>query len=198
MSKNKVRSSKRKPRSATPRLYRVFPWLEKVATEQPGHALFVPAVQGAGRIDNPDRYGVLYAADSPAGAVAESFGNHSAWTPELFRIPALPGARRALATLGSEHVAVVDLDDARTLLDRALRPSDVVTLDRPRTQAWSLAVFKENKWDGIRWWSRHDPDRGSFGLWNLANLSVVEVVALDLDHPAVIDAAQSLRRLIER
>ena len=160
-----------------------------------GEAEFLEAAIGE------DVMAVELGAHSPVKnhhSVAESFGNHAVWTPDLFRIPALSDARRALATLDSEPVTVVDLDDARTLLQRNLRPSDVVTRDRARTQAWSLAVFEENKWDGIRWWSRHDPDRGSYGLWNLANLSVLEVDPLDLDHPAVIDAARALNRSIER
>jgi hypothetical protein len=41
----------------------------------PRHALYVSPRQTAGRLDNPDRYPVLYAAENPVAAVAEAFGS---------------------------------------------------------------------------------------------------------------------------
>ena len=123
---------------------------------------------------------MLYASDSPVGAVAEAFGNHAVWTPDLFRVPAFPDARRALASYEAHPLKVLDLDDARCLLERELRPSDVLTRDRDRTQRWSLAVFREHKWNGIRWWSLQDPDRGVVSplerLEGLASAALAAVV----------------------
>lgn len=190
---------RRAPRSESRpgRLYRVFPWLEDAPRGAAGHPLHVPTVQGAGRIDNPESYAVLYASDSAVGAVAEAFGNHATWTEELFLVPSLPGARRALATYAADRVTILDLDDASALLERGLKPSEVVTRDRARTRRWALEVFRERRWDGIRWWSFHDPDRGSCGLWRTVGLTVLEVAALTLDAPPVIEAATLLHRVLE-
>jgi hypothetical protein len=178
-------------------LYRVFPWVEAAAIGQAGHALHLPPVQGAGRIDNPGNYRVLYLSDSAIGAVAEAFGNHAVWTAGLFDVPALPAARRSLAAYEAEGIEILDLDDARSLLDRDLRPSDVVTRDRERTRRWSLAVYRERRWEGIRWSSLQDPDRGAFGLWKVDRLEVVGVTPLRIDHPVVTDAARLIHRRIE-
>jgi hypothetical protein len=191
---------KRKARSRSvlaPRLYRVFPWLDQAAAGQPGHPLYRPRVQGAGRVDNPENYRVLYASDSPIGAIAEAFGNHSVWTEDLFIIPSLPGALRALATFEARRVKTLNLDDAQALLDRGLRPSDVVTRDRSRSRSWALLVFGERKWDGVRWWSHQDPDRGAYGLWRTSDLRVLDITFLDIEHSAVTEAAASLNRWIE-
>jgi hypothetical protein len=53
-------------------LYRVFPFHPDSSADKPGGALYVPP-QGAGRIDNPDLYTVLYLSDAPVGAIAEAF-----------------------------------------------------------------------------------------------------------------------------
>jgi hypothetical protein len=179
------------------RLYRVFPWVEKAGRAQTGHPLHIPPVQGAGRIDNPGDYRVLYVSDSPVGAVAEAFGNHAVWTSDLFRVPALPDARRALAAYQTDRVEVLDLDDARSLLDRELRPSDVVTRDRERTRRWSLAIYRERKWAGIRWCSLQDPDRGAYGLWKISALTVLDVISLDINHAVVTETARLMNRRIE-
>lgn len=179
------------------RLYRVFPWVEGIVRGQPGHPLYLPPVQGAGRIDNPEHYRVLYVSDSPVGAVAEAFGNHAVWTRDLFRVPALPDARRAVATYEADGVEVLDLDNARSLLDRELRPSDVVTRDRDRTRRWLLAIYLERRWSGARWWSFQDPDRGAYGLWAIEHLEVRDVTPLAIDHDLVTDAARMLNRSIE-
>lgn len=168
------------------RLYRVFPWLEGARSGEPGHPLYVAHPQGQGRIDNPEHYLTLYLSDQPEGAIGEAFGNHAMWTPDLLQGPALlPGSRRALATFETD-ARVLDLDDPQVLLDRNLRPSAVVTRDRERTQRWAMEVYREGAWDGIRWWSFHDPAWGAFGLWNLDPIAVVEVVALG-DHVSLVE-----------
>ncbi len=176
-------------------MYRVFPWAETAPRASPGHPLFVPAPQGAGRLDNPDHYRVLYLSDSPAGAVAEAFGEFGTWSSALFRgLPGLAGSRRALATYELEGAAVVDLDDAQNLLDRKLRPSQVVTRNRAVTRRWALHVFLEKRWAGVRWWSYYEPDWGSFGLWEVSRLTAADVVRLAPTHDAVQEAGRVLRR----
>lgn len=177
------------------RFYRVFPWVQGTRAGDRGHALHVPPVQGAGRVDNPERYRVLYVSDSPVGAVAEAFGNHGIWTDHLFSgRPELPGSRTALAEIEARALRTLDLDDPRALLDRRLRPSSVVTRSRATTQAWALRVFEEKRWGAVRWWSHYDPSWGSFGIWDVRRLRARSVAGLDRDHPAIREAAAVLAR----
>ncbi len=179
----------------TSRLYRVFPWLENARPEEPGHPLHASPRQGAGRVDNPERYSVLYASDSPAGAVAEAFASHATWTPWLLGgRPDMPGSLRALATFDAAEIEALDLDDARRLVERKLRPSSIVARDRATTQAWALRIHDEGRWSGVRWWSYWDSRWGSFGLWDFRRLGVVDVTPLSRGHPALREAAESLSR----
>jgi len=191
-----------KSRAPTPdqrRLYRVCPYLGNAKDGEPGHPLHVPSPQGAGRLDNPEYYRVLYVSDHATGAVAEVFGNHGLWTPSLLvGPPALPGSVRALVTYGRPTGQVLDLDNARALLARRLRPSEVVSRDRATTQRWALAAFQERRWVGVRWWSYYEPRWGSLGLWNQTGLRVLAVDALSFEHPAVAEASAVLARPIVR
>ena len=179
----------------TPSLYRVFPWVAGARKGDAGHPLHRASPQGAGRVDNPEHYRVLYASDAAAGAVAEAFGNHAIWTPMLLGgRPDLPGSVRALATFDAARVEALDLDDARRLVERALRPSEVVSRDRAATQKWALRIHQEKKWAGTRWWSRYDSRWGSFGLWDLAKLKLLDVAPLTHEHPALVEASAALSR----
>ncbi len=172
----------------------MFPWVAAARPGDPGHPLSVPSIQGAGRLDNPKHYRVLYASGAPSGAVAETFGNRAVWTEDLFAgRPDLPGSRAALATCELEGT-VLDLDDARQLVERDLRPSEVVSRNRHATQAWALRVFREAGWAGIRWWSAWDPSWSSVGLWDLTRLSLVDVTPLARDHLSVREAMAVLLR----
>jgi len=176
-------------------LYRAFPWLSSARPGEPGHPLYVPSPQGAGRADNPEHYLSLYLSSAPAGAVAEAFGNFPSWTPNIFVRPELPGLVRALGTYQlSEDARICDLDDAPTLGRLGLRPSDVVTRQKEITQRWALRIFREGQWIGFRWWSYYDPRWYSYALWERSRLSVERVEPLALDHPAVVEAADVLRR----
>lgn len=176
------------------RLYRVLPWLPGALAGDPGHPLYVPRPQGAGRIDNPEAYLVLYASDSPAGAVAEAFGNHAVWTEHLLVGRGdIPRSRTALAAYETD-APILDLDDPAVLHARGLRPSRIVTGDRTCTQRWALDLFREGRWVGVRWWSYFDPDWGSHGVWDPACLAPAEVVPLTADHPALVEALRVLHR----
>lgn len=138
---------------------------------------------------------MLYLSSAPAGAVAEVFATLASWTPAMFESPAGRGARRAL---GQYHLAdrakILDLDDAEALLALGVRPSEVVSPDREVTQRWARSVVAAQRWDGVRWWSWHDSRWYSYGMWDRSDLSVTSVEPLALDHPAVVEAAQVLRR----
>lgn len=176
-------------------LHRVFPHVANTAIGEPGHALHVPVPQGAGRVDNPARYEVLYVSSAAAGAVAEAFGNLSVWTPRMFEVPAPRGGRRALAAFAlPDDAPILDLDDPAALASLGLRPSDIVTRDRQVTQGWSLRAFERHEWIGLRWWSYYDARWYSYGLWDRRRLRLDNVETLSLEHPAVVEAAEVLRR----
>lgn len=180
-------------------LYRVLPYLAAARRGAPGHPMYVPPAAGSGRVDNPGLYDILYLGDSAPGAIAEAFGWASVWSSALLRgTPSLPGSVRALAryALDDALAAVCDLDDAARLVELALRPSQVVTRERAVTQAWAATIYHRGEFAGVRWWSYYDPRWGSFGLWDVTALSLVDVVVLDdLDHPDIAEAADVLSRV---
>lgn len=176
-------------------LYRVFPWIEGEAEDRPGGPLFVSPMQGSGRVDNPEHYLVLYAADAPAAAVAEAFGNLHIWSAGMLVGPrSLPDSTRALATYAAEP-AILDLDDPRMLVERDLRPSRVVTRSRAVTQAWALRIYQERLWAGASWWSFYNSDWSSFGIWDRSNLEVVRVERMTATHPSLEEARRVLNRM---
>lgn len=178
-------------------LYRVFAWLRTAAEGEPGHALYVPELQGAGRADNVGRYRALYVSSAAAGAIAEAFGNLKVWTPRMLLRPDLPGSVRSLgAYVVSDDPAIFDLDDAQALATLGLRPSQVVTRDREVTQRWALAIYEQRRWIGVRWWSYYDPRWYSYAFWELAALTpqLNAIQPLTIDHPALVEACEVLRR----
>ncbi len=178
------------------RLYRVLPWVEKARVGQPGHPLYVPDRQVAGRLDNPARYSVLYIADTPEAAIAEAFGSFSIWSPALLKgPPTLPGAIIALIEyLVSDDEPILNLDEGQALVDWELRPSRVVTRDRAVTQAWALRIYQSGRFAGIRWWSYYNPEWGAFGLWDLARVAPERVVPLIEDSDVLQRARATLMR----
>jgi hypothetical protein len=177
------------------KLFRVCPHDPSAPRGTPGHPLFVPAIQGAGRLDNADLYEVLYVADAPEAAVAERFGNLAVWTDAMLAPPrSLSRGAMSLVEYDAEKVRVQDLDDASELVRLSLRPSEVVTRDRARTQRWAAGIWRENRWDGIRWWSYYASHWGSFGLWTHSKLRVSSVTPLSRSHPAVVAAGATVVR----
>lgn len=174
-------------------LYRVFPYIPGAPPGAPGHPLYVNPDQGQGRWDNPTRYLAMYAAATPSGAVGETFAGLSEWNAAMLPFPSLPGSVRGLGTyvIDEEQHPVLDLDSAKVLLKRGLRPTDVVIRNRPRTQQIARDAFNENAWSGLSWWSMHRPQWGLFVYWNLDTVQVERVEALP-GHAAVSDAARLL------
>lgn len=139
----------------------------------------------------------MYCADTEAGACAEVFNRgkyRRRWTPEMLRgLPGQPQMVRAIATyeIGKAE-SICDFDDPGELAARSLRPSDVITRDRERSQAWALRLFQEKRWAGVRWWSYHDARWASFGLWDRRSIGVSRVAALTIEYPALAEAARVL------
>lgn len=159
--------------------------------------MFIHPDQGLGRWDNPDRYGAMYVAASPSGAIGESFAHLSTWSRAMLPFPAIPGATRALGVyrIDEEAHPLLSFDDPRALLDRALRPTDVIIRNRPRTQQIARDVSEEGRWSGLTWWSMHRPQWTLHLLWDLEDISVEDVQPLP-GHPAVRDAGQLLARTL--
>lgn len=177
-------------------LYRVFPYLDSAKPGEPGHPRYVHPAQGKGRWDNASAYLAWYLASERTSAVAEVFANLTNWRDAMFPFPQIAGARRALGVYRlPDDLPYVDLDDPQILVDRGMRPSQVIERNRPYTQGKALEIFNEKRWNGIRWWSFHRPESRVWCLWEID--PVCETVeALDLSHVAVRDAAAALAKLL--
>lgn len=175
-------------------LYRVFPWDKGAAPTEPGGALFVSS-SNVGRVSNPSLYSELYAVEQPECAIAEGFGRLEEWRPEDF-VHAL-GNPYALASYDlADATPIFDLDDIASLKRIAIaKPSDVVSRNRDVTQRWARSIFALQSYHGCKWWSYYYPSWVVFALWDLSGLSVrPDHVVLNLDHPAVVNAATTIVR----
>lgn len=183
-------------------VHRIAPHLPGARLGEPGHPGYLHRPQRGGRIDHPD-HDVWYLVTSAEGSVGEVFGDLPTWSEEMFSFPLLPGSRRALGTYRlPDHLRVLDLDDPAALVERSLRPAQVVARDLAVTQGWGHRAWDERdphqtshrRWQVISWWSFHRPS------WTVLASRVepapVRVEELTLDHPAVRDAARALGRLL--
>ena len=84
----------------------------------------------------------------------------------MFDFPLLPGSRRALGVYRlPDTLRVLDLDDPAELLERSLRPTQIVTRNLSVTQAWGSRIWNERdphdstrrRWQAVQWWSYHRP-----------------------------------------
>lgn len=183
--------------------YRVIPHLPGARAGRPGHPLYEHRPQRGGRIDHPD-YHVWYLSRLAEAACGESFGNLARWEPSMLEFPQLPGAHRALGTFAlPDDLRVLDLDDPARLVRLGLRPTQVVTRNLTVTQTWGHRIWSEtdphtgdHAWHAVSWWSCHHPVWTVLASWLRPQL--VEVEPLHLDHPAIIDAAQALQRVVAR
>ena len=137
-------------------VWRVLPVDPAAAQDAAGGPLWFPRErQGAARHDNPTVYGCLYAAEAPVSAVAETlapFRGRGALTAAMLE---RAGRRLSLVALElREPAGLVDLDAPQTLAAEGLRPSNVATRVRHRTQSDALALFEAHRRaTGLRWWS---------------------------------------------
>jgi hypothetical protein len=182
-------------------LWRLLPWDTRAAPSEPGGALwFSRALQGAGRHDNPDRYGCLYVTEDPVSAVAEAlapFRGTGALSAAMMTRGGLPLALAELRLEDDSELVeeFVDLDDPGVLVDTRLRPSEVATSSRAITQAYAERLFDERPQAlGLRWWSTLEAGLINVTLFDRAarRLSALDVRPLRLDDPALRDAAEML------
>lgn len=185
-------------------LFRTFAYVQGAKPRQSGHPGNLHKPQGRHRLDNPAHYDVWYLADNASGAVGETFGALATWRPAMFAVPAVPGSVRALGIYElPDDMPLLDLDSGPNLADRRLRPTGVVTRVRPVTQAWALRIHQKRDsagpplWAGVRWWSWHRPTWPIVGVWGVVPRNA-RVEPLDIDSPAVVDAARALTRPLRR
>ncbi|QIK62069.1 RES domain-containing protein [Leucobacter viscericola] len=181
------------------RLFRCYPRVSGARKGKPGHWSFVPPHQVHGRWDNSDLYDSWYFSRTQVGAIAESFYNKQRWIPEVFLTPT--GSPRAIAEFSYQGAMPLNLDDAATLLELRVRPSEVVIRNLNRTQALARSVYQggDEVGGGLSWWSSQVPSETSVVLWGAEGapppgLKLVGIQALSTEHPAVIEAAAQLYR----
>ena len=180
-------------------LYRVFRALDGVAPTARGGPLYVPRDrQGAGRHDDPGRYGAFYAARSPVAAVAESIQAFRGRdiSPEDLKLA--DGSRLALATYDDSALeSLMDLDEPAVLMEEEWRPSGVASRDRTITQAMAVRAFEAGAL-GLSWWSTLDAAWTNVTLFaertidpgSLQAEQTVELLAID--HRSLVAAADQL------
>lgn len=176
-------------------LWRVLPWRPAARPREPGGALWFPReLQGAGRHDNPDLYGCLYASESQVSPVAEVLapfrGSGSLTEAMLVR----SGMPLALARLSlADEARVVDLDDPHVLLEFNLRPSRVATGERSVSQAYAARLFGLSARPlALRWWSTLESGLANLTVFDRAqaHMDVLDVSPLATGDAAVREAAE--------
>jgi hypothetical protein len=179
-------------------LWRVLPWDSSAAPAAPGGALWFPrGFQGAGRHDNPDRYGCLYVSSDPASAVAEALAPFRGSGDLADAMLERGGRRLALAALElADDADLIDLDDPRVLRRERLRPSMVATRDRAVTQGQAARLFDTYEAAaGLRWWSTLEASWINVTLFDRAATrlrSDAPAERLTPAHPVVAQAAELL------
>lgn len=179
-------------------LWRVVPTAPSAAARERGGPLwFARELQGDGRHDHPQRYGCLYAGLDSHSAIAETLERYRGRGPLVAAM--LERERRRLSLVAielSDSAQLVDLDEPRVLMREHLRPSSIATADRSVTQREALRLHETHRAvAGLRWWSTIEASWTNVTVFSRAarRLKVLESTALDVDHPAVLRAAQTLR-----
>ena len=159
----------------------------------------MPPSTGLGRIDNRDLYTVLYAGvDTAEAAIAEAFGRLAVWRAATFVHHEL-GLPYGLATYkATDELKLFDLDSVAALQRLGIeRPSDVVTRDRSKTQAWAKRISETRAYAGAVWWSYYKPEWRVAGLWCIRGLHLTGGVhVLTSDSEVVRSAAREISRYI--
>jgi hypothetical protein len=176
-------------------LWRVLPWDPTAGPYDRGGPLYIPrGFQGAGRHDNPGRYGCLYATVDAVSGVAEILAQFRG-EPLVEGMLDIDRTRLAAAPLElPDDSELIDLDEPRVLQRERLRPSSVATRERTATQAYAERLFDSHPGAaGMRWWSTLESSWINVTLFDRASaLSSGAPEPLALDHPAVVEAAEFL------
>lgn len=177
--------------------WRVFPWDPDRPDGAPFSPSYVPHTTGRGRFDLPVACSpVLYLAESPEHAVAEAL---QPWRNRPLRTAHLHRAGHSLALvdvrLGADEAAeIANLCDPATLRRRRLRPDQIASRHRRRTQPVAASI-----WDsghvGLRWWSSFWGDWHGVVLFTArvdGSVHFGEPKVIGGDTPALCEAAAAL------
>jgi hypothetical protein len=183
-------------------LWRVFPWSPLAAEGERFSASFVPGGQGRGRFDlSGQPAGVLYLAETPEHAVAESlqrFRNQPvALDPDDLLFAGETLALVGVTLAGDVTGRIADLCDPAVLERHDIRPDDTAARNRTTTQRIAAELHAASDgYAGLRWWSSF------FGEWHMlvlfrdrvapTRVRYAEPTPFSLDHPAVIESCTSL------
>jgi hypothetical protein len=176
-------------------VYRCFAW-NRAASDGPDTPLWFPRrYQGRGRHDNPLVYGVLYVTATAVSALVETLADFRGQrlAPSMLRQRGLPLALAEIEL--DETAAILDLDDARTLVRERLRPSQVATRSRDVTQPQALRLYERNPTAAaLAWWSTHEASWPNLTIFDRAAalLHVLRVRAVEPGDPDVLEAAELL------
>lgn len=106
------------------------------------------------------------------------------------------GSPLALAQLRlDDRVARLDLDDPAVLVEEGLRPSQVATRDRARTQAYAAELFRRRgRLGALAWWSVLEASWQNVTVFDRAakRLTVLACEEAKLGDPLVLEAADFL------
>ncbi len=178
-------------------LFRCFPWDREAGPQGPGGALWFPRrLQGRARHYNPDLYGCLYTAEVETATVAEQlqrFRGHGRLRPRWLGAAGLPLALASVEL--PDDFELIDLDQPRVLDAEQLRPSQVATHDRTRTQEDAASLFRRHEQaEGIRWWSTLEASWLNVTIFDRGarSLRLEGVRELTVFDPAVREAAELL------
>jgi hypothetical protein len=122
------------------------------AHDEGGPLYVARSLQGQGRHDNPQRFGVLYASRSAESVIAEQIQRFRARRITEAHL-SREGRPLALASIDESALGpLLDLDDPGNLVARTLRPSGVATRNRRITRRLALSIYEEGL-AGFEWWS---------------------------------------------
>jgi hypothetical protein len=177
--------------------YRCFPRAQGADPRREGGPLWFPRpLQGDGRHDNPDLYGCLYVSESDVSVVVEQLARFRGADEVVDSMLVRGGSPLTLVSIGlPDETGLVDLDDPRTLVREALRPSQVATHDRHRTQRYAAALYGAHAAvGGIRWWSTFEASWPNVTLFDRIEQDLVRVDerVLTVDDQLVEAAAEFL------
>ncbi len=178
-------------------LWRVFPWNPDVDEGRPFSPSHVPPTTGRGRFDLPVACSpVLYVAETPQHAIAETI---QPWRNGPLRMAHLLRAGHPLALVGvqikrNDAEELVDLCDPVTLRRRGLRPDQIASRHRRKTQPIAASVWDSGN-VGLRWWSSYWGDWHGVVLFTARlarSLRFGRPEILSADTPALREAAAAL------
>jgi hypothetical protein len=175
----------------------VLPYDRSAAAQHQGGPSFFPrGFQGAGRHDNPELYGCLYASAEPLSVVVEALAPFRGVGELRASMLTRAGLPLALAQLDlDDDVELLDLDEPSVLVRERLRPSLVATRERAVTQRQAAALYERHDRVGVlSWWSTLEASWRNVTVFDRAasKVATVDCERLQIGDPTIAAAADFL------